>query len=106
MRNLANGILAKGDVINSTYEAQFFIGEGGFGEVYRVKHKYLGLQVLKVFKEDYSQKTDIVTLVQEAKILSNLTHNNIVPVFEANEFTKNSNVYYFFSIFLSLPFSR
>lgn len=98
MRNLANGILAKGDVINSTYEVQFFIGEGGFGEVYRVKHKYLGLQVLKVFKEEYSQKTDIVTLVQEAKILSNLTHNNIVRVFEANEFTKNSKVYYFITM--------
>jgi len=98
MRNLANGILAKGEVINSTYEVQFFIGEGGFGEVYRVKHKYLGLQVLKVFKEEYSQKTDIATLVQEAKILSNLTHNNIVRVFEANEFTKNNNVYYFITM--------
>ena len=98
MRNLANGILSKGEVINSTYEVQFFIGEGGFGEVYRVKHKYLGLQVLKVFKEEYSRKTDIVTLVQEAKILSNLTHNNIVRVFEANEFTKNGKVYYYITM--------
>ncbi len=98
MKNLANGILSKGEVINNTYEVQFFIGEGGFGEVYRVKHKYLGLQVLKVFKEEYAQKTDIVTLVQEAKILSNLTHNNIVRVFEANEFTKNSKVYYFITM--------
>ena len=98
MRNLANGILSKGDLINSTYEVQFFIGQGGFGEVYRVKHKYLGLQVLKVFKEEYSQKTDIETLVQEARILSNLTHNNIVRVFEANEFTKNSKVYYFITM--------
>ena len=98
MRNLANGILLKGEVINSTYEVQFFIGQGGFGEVYRVKHKYLGLQVLKVFKEEYSQKTDIETLVQEARILSNLTHNNIVRVFEANEFTKNNKVYYFITM--------
>jgi transitional endoplasmic reticulum ATPase len=98
MKNLANGILSKGEVVNSTYEVQFFIGEGGFGEVYRVKHKYLGLQVLKVFKAEYSQKTDIVTLVQEAKILSNLTHNNIVRVFEANEFTKNSKLYYFITM--------
>lgn len=73
MTQLKNGILSKGEVINNTYEVQFFIGQGGFGEVYRVKHKYLGLQVLKVFKEEYSQKTDIQTLVQEAKILSNLT---------------------------------
>jgi transitional endoplasmic reticulum ATPase len=98
MRKLPNGILSKGEVINSTYEVQFFIGQGAFGEVYRVKHKYLGLQVLKVFKEEYSQKTDIKTLVQEAKILSGLTHNNIVRVFEANEFTKNSKVYYFITM--------
>jgi len=98
MRNLKYGILSKGDVINGTYEVQFFIGQGGFGEVYRVKHKYLGLQVLKVFKEEYSQKTDIETLVQEARILSNLTHNNIVRVFEANEFTKDSKVYYFITM--------
>jgi transitional endoplasmic reticulum ATPase len=98
MRNLANGILCKGEIINSTYEIQFFIGEGGFGEVYRVKHKYLGLQVLKVFKEEYSQKTSISTLVQEARILSNLTHNNIVRVFEANEFSKDGKVFYFITM--------
>ncbi len=98
MRNSINGILSKGEVINSTFEVQFFIGEGGFGEVYRVKHKYLGLQVLKVFKEEYSRNTDIATLVQEARILSNLTHNNIVRVFEANEFTKNDKVYYFITM--------
>jgi len=39
-----------------------------------------------------------VTLVQEARILSNLNHNNIVRVFEANEFTKNSKVYYFITM--------
>lgn len=97
MKNLA-AILTKGEVINNTYEVQFYIGEGGFGEVYRVKHKYLGLQVLKVFKEEYSRNTNIVTLVQEARILSNLTHNNIVRVFEANEFTKNSKIYYFITM--------
>lgn len=98
MTHLKNGILSKGEVVNNTYEVQFFIGQGGFGEVYRVKHKYLGLQVLKVFKEEYSQKTDIQTLVQEAKILTNLTHANIVRVFEANEFSKDNKVYYFITM--------
>lgn len=98
MTNLKNGILSKGDVINNTFEVQFFIGQGGFGEVYRVKHKFLGLQVLKVFKEEYTQKTDITTLIQEAKILSNLTHNNIVRVFEANEFKKDNKIYYFITM--------
>ncbi len=98
MTQLKNGILSKGDIINNTYEVQFFIGQGGFGEAYRVKHKFLGLQVLKVFKEEYSNNTDIGTLVQEAKILSGLTHNNIVRVFEANEFNKNGKVFYFITM--------
>ncbi len=98
MTQIKKGILSKGDLINSTYEVQFFIGQGSFGEVYRVKHKYLGLQVLKVLKEVLSEQTDIKTLVQEAKILSTLTHNNIVRVFEANEFTLNDKVYHYISM--------
>jgi len=98
MTDLKGVILSKGEIINNTYEVQFFIGQGGFGEVYRVKHKYLGLQVLKVFKDQYAEKTDIETLVKEAKILSGLTHKNIVRVFEANEFIKNSKTYYFITM--------
>ncbi len=96
--NKKQGILSKGESINNTYEVQFFIGEGAFGEVYRVKHKYLGLQVLKVFKEEYVQKTDIKTLVLEAKLLSGLTHENIVRVFEANEFVKNDIIHYYITM--------
>lgn len=120
MTKSIQGALVKGEIINNTYEVQFFIGQGGFGEVYRVKHKYLGLQVLKVLKEAYTSKTDITTLVMEAKILANLTHNNIVRVFEANEFVKEGKVYYFLTMefvsgetltqrlsrFLRLPFEE
>ena len=98
MTQIKKGILSKGDLINGTYEVQFFIGQGAFGEVYRVKHKYLGLQVLKVLKEVLSEQTDITTLVQEAKILSSLTHNNIVRVFEANKFTLDDKVYHYISM--------
>jgi len=45
----ANTILSKGEIINKTYEVQSFVGEGAFGQVYRVKHKFLGLQVIKVW---------------------------------------------------------
>ena len=43
-------ILKRGEIINNTYTVKFFIGQGAFGEVYRVEHKFLGLQVLKVLK--------------------------------------------------------
>jgi len=91
-------ILFKGDNISDTYEIQFFIGEGAFGEVYRVKHKYLGVQVMKVFKEEYVSKTDLETVTREAKILSKLTHPNIVRVFETNSFAKESKKYFFITM--------
>ena len=92
------GILSKSDIVNDTYEIQFFIGQGEFGEVYRVNHKYLGLQVLKVFKDKYAETTDLTTITKEAKILSRLTHPNIVRVFEANSFVKDKKKYYFITM--------
>jgi len=90
--------LTKGEIINETYEIQSLIGQGAFGEVYKVKHKYLGLQVLKVFREEYVDNSDIETVTREAKILSKLTHPNIVRVFEANKFLKRAKTYYFITM--------
>ena len=98
MSRIKSNILSKGESLNGTYEIQFFIGEGAFGEVYRVKHKYLGTQVMKVFKKEYVTKTDLDTVIREAKILSKLTHPNIVRVFEANLFIKEGEKYYFITM--------
>jgi len=98
MPSIKENILSKGETINETYEIQFFIGEGSFGEVYRVKHKYLGMQVMKVFKEEYVNKTDIETVTKEAKILSKLTHPNIVRVFETNLFVRGDKKYFFITM--------
>ena len=91
-------ILNKGEIVNSTYDVQFFIGEGAFGEVYRVKHKFLETQVLKVFKEDYVKGTDLAIVTAEAKILSKLTHQNIVRVFETNAFIKGDKTFYYITM--------
>lgn len=98
MPSVKENILSKGESINDTYEIQFFIGEGAFGEAYRVKHKYLGVQVMKVFKEDYVNKTDLETVTSEAKILSKLTHPNIVRVFETNSFVRNTKKYFYITM--------
>ena len=78
------GTLARGHVIDGTYEVLFYIGEGAFGEVYRVQHKYLGVQVLKLFKEDFEKSVDIEEISREARVLSKVTHPNVVRVFECN----------------------
>jgi len=91
-------LLKKNDTINDTYEVQCHVGQGAFGEVYRVKHKYLGLQILKVFKDEYTAQADIEILTKEAKILSQLTHPNIVRVFETNSFQKDGQERYFITM--------
>lgn len=93
-------LLSKGEVVSETYTVEFFLGQGAFGEVYRVRHRFLGTQVLKVFKAEISAQTDLDTLGSEARILSTLTHPNIVRVFEANTLKKGENTH----IFLTMGF--
>ena len=97
-KNIKETILSKGEIINKTYEIQSFIGEGAFGQVYRVNHKFLGLQVLKVLKDEFSELIDIDVLSKEAKILSVLTDPNIVRVFDSNTFSKANKEYFFISM--------
>jgi len=42
--------LLKEEKIYGVYEVEQFLGEGGIAEVYRVHHKFLGRQALKIFK--------------------------------------------------------
>jgi len=91
-------LLNKSDTINNTYEVKLFIGQGAFGEVYSVNHKFFGIQVLKVFKEKYIENSDIDTVINEARILSSLSHENIVRVFEVNDFIKNNKKHYFITM--------
>ena len=86
----SNKILENGEVINNTYEIGSFVGQGAFGEVYRVKHKFFDeFQVMKVFKNEYVEKTDLNDVINEGQILTRLSHPNVVKVFEINTFNKN-----------------
>ena len=43
-------LLREGETVGGVYEVERFISEGAFGEVYRVKHRFLGRLAMKVFK--------------------------------------------------------
>jgi len=77
-------ILEEGQEIRETYVVERYIGEGAFAEVYRVRHKFLGRQALKLFKQPGMTQTDIMNMLKEATLLSKLGHPNIVRVFDAN----------------------
>lgn len=95
---LKNSLIASGETIRKTYTVDCFIGAGAFAEVYRVKHRFLGLQALKVLKPDVLKKEEQSTIISEATILSHLTHPNVVRVFEANSFEKDRKELFFISM--------
>jgi serine/threonine-protein kinase len=79
-------LLTDGHVIGGTFEVEKLLGEGAFAEVYRVKHRYLGRQAMKIFKQPGLTEDVIQKMLTEAILLSHLGHPNIIRVFDANSF--------------------
>ncbi len=77
-------LLQPGQIIRDTYEVERYLAEGAFAEVYRVKHKFLGRQAMKVFKRTGMTHAELDEMMAEAVLLSQIAHPNIVKVFDAN----------------------
>src|SRR5205823_3358149 len=77
-------LLEEGQTVRDTYEVERFLGGGAFAEVYRVKHRFLGRQAMKVFKRVGMNLEEIHEMLGEAILLSRIGHPNIVRVFDAN----------------------
>ncbi|MGH7746055.1 MAG: serine/threonine-protein kinase [Candidatus Dormibacteria bacterium] len=75
--------LAVGSTVRETYTILQKLGEGAFSEVFLVRHRFLGLQAMKVFKSNSLSPTS--DQFKEAFILSRIAHPNIVRIFEANK---------------------
>src|ERR1035441_10444901 len=65
-------MLQDGQVIRETYEVERFLGEGAFAEVYRVKHRFLGRQAMKVFKRVGMNLDEIQEMLGEAILLTHI----------------------------------
>jgi len=75
--------LAPGAVVRDTYTILEKLGEGAFSEVFLVRHKFLGLQAMKVFKS--VSLSPAYDQFKEAFVLSKVAHPNVVRVYEANK---------------------
>jgi len=73
-----------GESVGTNYEIERYLGEGAFAEVYRVRHRFLGRQAMKVFKRTGMTPTEVEKILGEAVLLSRIGHPNIVRVFDAN----------------------
>ena len=66
-------LLSPGEIIKDTYVVDRFLGSGAFAEVYRVTHKYLGMQAMKVLKPHAVKDEGLKLFLSEATILTNIT---------------------------------
>lgn len=82
--SVSSAALPQGLVVNSTYTIERFLGGGAYGDVYRVSHRFLGTQVMKLLRSD-PLTPDSAQLLGEARVLTDLLHPNIVRVYDANE---------------------
>jgi serine/threonine protein kinase len=74
-------LLAPGARLGAVYTVDEFLGAGAYGEVYRVTHRFLGRQAVKIFPRGGLEPN--VEFFREARMLVHLTHPNIVRVFDA-----------------------
>ena len=67
----------------NVYETLDNLGEGGFGQVVKVRHKISKeIRAMKVIHKDQIQTGSEVDLIKEINILKTLDHPNIMKVFE------------------------
>ncbi|MDR2169254.1 MAG: serine/threonine protein kinase [Planctomycetaceae bacterium] len=67
------------------YKALYLVGAGSFARVFRAVHRVTGrVAAVKVLRARHSENENFVRhFLQEAKIVSELKHKNIVPVYGA-----------------------
>jgi serine/threonine protein kinase len=91
-------LLQEGQIIRGTWEVERFLGEGAFAEVYRVKHRFLGRQAMKVFKSVGMTIEEVEQMLAEAVMLSQIGHPNIIRVFDANTVDTSMGMCGFFTM--------
>ena len=69
----------------SNYELCNYIGKGGFGRVYKVRHKlsnqYRAMKIIKI-KSSEKQTTNSKDTIKQINILKTLDHPNIIKIYE------------------------
>ena len=76
--------LAPGTVVRDTYTVVKLLGSGKFADAYLVRHRYMGMQVMKLLVDQLSD-ADRAESLGEAFLLSKISHPGIVRVFDANQ---------------------
>jgi serine/threonine-protein kinase len=91
-------LLEDGEPLLGVYQVERFLGEGAFAEVYRVQHRFLGRQAMKVFKAPARSAEEVRKHLAEALLLSRIGHPNLIRVFDANVLQRPCGMVGFFTM--------
>lgn len=76
-------LIPSGTIIRNTYTVDGHVASGAFADVYRVRHRYMGMQAMKVLKDGQSESQRSAGLF-EAFRLARIAHPSIVRVYDGN----------------------
>ena len=84
---ITQGVLAAGTVLGRRYEIVSLLGEGGMGAVYRAMDRELNRPVaLKVIRPELAkQKSIIERFKQELLLARQVTHRNVIRIYDLGE---------------------
>ena len=77
-------ILRQGTCLRDTYTVDALLGSGAFADTYLVRHRFMGMQAMKVLIAGTADESLELGL-GEAFLLSRISHEGIVRVFDANQ---------------------
>lgn len=88
--------LEPGRCLGGIYTVETRLGAGAHGSVYKVHHRFLGTQAMKLLHVSQESTTDHV--LREAQILSRLSHPHIVRIFDVNVFSLEEGAFPYFTM--------
>ncbi len=77
-----------GEIFDEKYEIVSFLGAGGMGEIYKVRHIHLeDIRVIKIMRQAFAQdQQDLKRFLQEAKIATRLHHPNVAILYDFSQY--------------------
>lgn len=77
-----------GEIFDEKYEILNFLGAGGMGEIYKVKHIHLeDIRVIKIMRQSFAQEEqDLKRFLLEAKIATKLHHPNVAILYDFSQY--------------------
>jgi serine/threonine protein kinase len=81
---MTTGRLSSGQIIRDTYTIVRHLGSGAFGDVYLARHRYMGLQAMKIFSKgegpDALEEATPISLRRSAtRLLSGMRKRRLAP---------------------------